>query len=207
MKLEVFVVGLFQENTYVLSDETTRRAFVIDPGGENERIYGYLKQNGLTAEAIVNTHGHVDHIAGAKQMQEDLKIPFRIHKGDEEIAQHAKLAGRMFGVDVDDPPRIDGYLNDGDVLQLGETTVRVIHTPGHSPGGVCLVVNDGDVIVGDTLFASSVGRADLPGGSFDTLLHSIQSKLFPLGDAVRVHPGHGPSTTIGRERRTNPFLT
>lgn len=206
MKLDVFAVGGFQENTYVLSDPSSGEAYIIDPGGENNRILRHLKDNGLTARAIINTHGHIDHIAGVRELQDTLKIPFYIHEDDRMLVEHAEEAAGYFGMRFPGIPRIDGTLTHGQKIPLGKEEIEVRHTPGHSPGGVCFVVGD-NVLVGDTLFMMSIGRTDLPGGDYKQLIASIQRELLTLDDAVRVFPGHGPATTIGSERRRNPFLS
>ncbi len=205
MKLDVFVVGAFQENTYIMTDEASKLAYIIDPGGDVEQIVAHLENNGLTAKAIINTHGHIDHILGVKALQDILKIPFMLHQADEPLVDQAEASARLFGLQAQGTPKVDDYLQDGQELELGETRIKVLHTPGHSPGGVCFLSGE-DVVVGDTLFAMSIGRTDLPGGSFQSLIQSIKTQLLTLDDAVRVHPGHGPMTTIGRERRTNPFI-
>ncbi len=206
MKVELFTVGPFQENTYVLWDEETKKTFIIDPGGENRRVLSYLERNGLSAEAIINTHGHVDHIAGVRELQETLNVPFMIHPDDEIVVKHASESAAFFGMSFEGIPQIDDYLEDGQILTLGKNEIKVLHTPGHSPGGVCFLTGE-DVFVGDTLFAMSVGRSDLPGGSHRTLIDSIRTRLLVLDDHFRAHPGHGPGTTIGQERRMNPFLS
>ncbi len=205
MQIEAFVVGAFQENTYIVWDEGTQKALIIDPGGENRRILDFIEKKALQVEAIVNTHGHIDHIAGVKELQENLKIPFKLHPADVPLVEQADEAARYFGLSAVGVPVIDGVLSEDTPIQLGETTITILNTPGHSPGGVCFLAGE-DVIVGDTLFAMSIGRTDLPGGSYPQLIDSIRKKLLTLDDSVAVHPGHGPSTTIGHERRTNPFL-
>jgi glyoxylase-like metal-dependent hydrolase (beta-lactamase superfamily II) len=206
MKLEMFTVGAFQENTFVLSDPTSGEAYIIDPGGENHRILKYLKDNALQATAIINTHGHIDHVAGVRELQDALGIPFRIHAGDKPVVDHAEEAAGYFGVEFPGPPTISSYLEHGERLPLGDAEIEVVHTPGHSPGGVCFKIGD-NVIVGDTLFMMSIGRTDLPGGNHRQLMESIKRELMSLDDRVRVFPGHGPATTIGQERARNPFLT
>jgi len=204
MKLEGFAVGSFQVNTYILWDEETLETYIIDPGGENYRILEVVEKNKLNVKAIINTHGHIDHIAGIPELQKDLQIPFYIHEADVPVVQQSAQAAQMFGIDFTGNPKIDGYLTDGQILTLGKNEIEVLHTPGHSPGGVCFKM-ESDVLVGDTLFANSIGRTDLPGGSYSQLLDSIQKKLMVLDDNMRVYPGHMGSTTIGHEKKFNPF--
>ena len=205
MILERFEVGPFLENTYVIGDEATGEAYIVDPGGENRRITAFIEKKNLKPLAIICTHGHIDHIAGAAELQKLSGLPLKIHHGDEALVGQAPLAARMFGIPAVEIPQIDGFFEEGDVLKAGSVELRVIHTPGHSMGGVCFL-GDGFILAGDTLFQMSIGRTDLPGGSYKTLLASIKEKLLTLPDDTVVYPGHGPSTSIGFERENNPFL-
>ncbi len=205
MIIEMFSVGPFMENTYVVADEKTGQAIIVDPGGENHKILAYLEEKQLKATAIVCTHGHIDHIAGVVELRKALDVPFLIHKADEILVRHAPESARMFGMQMDEVPEIDGYIEEGKAVELGDITLEVLHTPGHSAGGVCIKGN-GFVLAGDTLFNMSVGRTDLPGGSYETLIRSIHEKLMTLPDETEVYCGHGPATTIGFERENNPFL-
>lgn len=204
MKLEGFAVGPFQVNTYVLWDEDTLETYIIDPGGENHRVLEVLEKNKLKLKGIINTHGHIDHIAGVPELQKQLDAPFYIHEDDIPLLEHGKEAAQMFGVQFTGNPKVEGTLKDGQILKLGNNKIEVIHTPGHSPGGVCFKL-DQDIFVGDTLFSGSIGRTDLPGGSYEQLMDAIYSKLLVLDDNMRVFPGHMGSTTIGNEKKFNPF--
>ncbi|MCB1163717.1 MAG: MBL fold metallo-hydrolase [Candidatus Krumholzibacteriia bacterium] len=207
MIVECFVVGPFQENTWLLGDEPGGHAIVIDPGGENARVLERVAAHGLTVDAIVNTHAHIDHIAGVGELVETLGVPFRLHADDHFLVDHADEACAMFGLPPIRPvPLTAPPLTDGEHLRVGELDLTVIHTPGHSPGGCSLRVG-GHLFAGDTLFAGSIGRTDLPGGDYDTLIHSIVSRLLePLPSRTIVHSGHGPDTTLAEEAATNPFL-
>ena len=205
LNIEVFVQGPFQENTCIVWCDETKEAIFVDPGGELYPLERFVEKHGLKPSAIVNTHGHVDHVAGVAELVKKYGIPFRIHKGDEQTVNAFKRSAAFFGLDVDEAPVIDSFIEDGEILRVGACELRVVHTPGHSPGGCCLLA-PGLAIVGDTLFAGSVGRTDLPGGDWPTLLRSIREKLLVLPDDVRVVSGHGPDTSIGRERRVNPFI-
>jgi len=205
MILKMFEVGPFPENAYIVGDDASGEVFVIDPGGDNHKILGYIKENKLKPLAIICTHGHIDHLAGAAELQSLMNLPMRIHSADEPLVQQAPMAARMFGMRPVEIPHVDGYLEEGDILRAGSVELQVIHTPGHSPGGVCLS-GDGFIIAGDTLFQMSIGRTDLPGGSYKALIASIKEKLLCLPDDTVVYPGHGPSTSIGFERENNPFL-
>ena len=199
------VVGPFAENTWLVADSATGDALVIDPGGETARVLG-LAQPDFRIGRVLATHGHVDHIVGAEEICRRTGAPFQIHVGDEPFvrALPGQAAGLGFGAARS--PAVTAFLSDGDLIRVGGHEARVIHTPGHSPGGVSLHFPADQVLfTGDTLFAGSVGRTDLPGGDAPELLRSIRERLFPLGDEVRFFPGHGPGGTLGEERRQNPY--
>jgi len=206
MILEGFPVGPIQANCYLFGDESTGELFVIDPGDEPERILAAVRRHGARVVAIVNTHGHFDHVMAVEAVRRATGAPFWIHEAEREVlAEGPVRAKALFGVEVPPSPEPNRWLKEGDELRVGGLGLTVRHTPGHSPGGVCLL-GDGLVFVGDTLFAGSVGRTDLPGASMDVLLESIARVLLPLPDDTVCYPGHGPETTIGEERRSNPFL-
>ncbi|MBI5582646.1 MAG: MBL fold metallo-hydrolase [Deltaproteobacteria bacterium] len=205
MLIETLVVGPIQANCFVLGHEETREALVIDPGDEAQRILSTLRKNNLTLKTIVNTHGHFDHVGGNKALQEATGAPILIHSGDAPLLAHLADSAAVWGMRVEDSPAPDRLLEDGDEIGFGGVTLRVIHTPGHSPGGIALFT-PGHLFVGDTLFAGSIGRTDFPGGDYGTLIQSVRKRLFVLGDDVQVYPGHGPATTLGQERQFNPFF-
>jgi glyoxylase-like metal-dependent hydrolase (beta-lactamase superfamily II) len=200
-----FRLGPLDNGTYVVACERTRRAAVIDVGFESEIVLNAIREANLNVTLLLNTHGHYDHVAGMRTMQEAVGCDYWIHPADRPLIASLSTQGAMFGFPAAEPPDVVHDLADGQRLELGDETLEVIHTPGHSPGGVCFRWND-DLWVGDTLFQGSVGRTDLPGGSFDELQRSIRTRLFPLGDGLRCHPGHGPATTLGEERLHNPFV-
>ena len=211
MILEARAVGPFFKNGFVVGCERTREAALIDPGDEVKELLAAASSRKLKVLHILLTHAHVDHVTGVPAATRALGAPVYLHPDDLFLYDRAAEQGRMFGVRVDPLPPIDHFYTLRQVIRFGDYEAHVHHTPGHCPGGVCLqVVKPGepgtDLFVGDTLFAGSIGRTDLPGGDYPTLIASIRNVLFPFGDEARVHPGHGPSTTIGKERRTNPFL-
>lgn len=207
--VETVVVSGFYMNALVLGCRRTRQAAIIDPGDAPERLLAVAAREGLTVTHILLTHGHIDHVAAVGEVQAATGAPIHLHPDDRPLYDRVADQARAFGLPFTQRmPPIDVALADGDTLTIGELAVRVLHTPGHSPGSVCFHVGLGHglVVAGDVLFAGSIGRTDLWGGSFPALLRSIETKLFPLGDETAVHSGHGPVTTIGEERRTNPFL-
>ena len=207
MLLNTVVVTEFMTNCYIVGDDSTREAVVIDPGGEAEKILREVEKMGVTVTAVVNTHAHVDHIGALRDVKDALGVSVMLHPGELPVLKSASRMARLFGVTIDDPPEPDRLLKEGDEIAVGGMVLKVLETPGHSPGGISLVTSDGKVcFAGDSLFAGSIGRTDLPGGDYNTLIQSIKSKLIPLGDDVKVFTGHGPATTIGTERRYNPFL-
>jgi hydroxyacylglutathione hydrolase len=204
--LEGFPTGQVGANCYIAGDEATRQVFVIDPGDDPERILARLRELDVRPVAIVNTHGHFDHILAVDAVRRATGAPFWIHEAERRtLLEGPARAKALFGLDLPPSPVPDRWLADGDRLAAGGFRLTVRHTPGHSPGGVCLL-GDGLVFVGDTLFAGGIGRTDLPGADGEVLLDSIVRVLLPLPDDTVCWPGHGPETTIGREKRTNPFL-
>jgi glyoxylase-like metal-dependent hydrolase (beta-lactamase superfamily II) len=212
MLIESQAVGPFFKNGFVVACEQTREAVLIDPGDEVGGLLDYAAREQLAIRHILLTHAHVDHVIGVPEAKKRLGVPIHLHADDEFIYAHAVEQGAMFGLHVDSLPPVDAHYTPQQVITFGRLEVRPHHTPGHCPGGVCLQIGAAgekgrDLFVGDTLFAGSIGRTDLPGGDYETLITSIRTVLFGFGDDARVYPGHGPSTTIGEERRTNPFLT
>lgn len=203
---EHLVVGPLDCNCYIVGDEETRAAIVIDPGGDDERIDEAIARHGLSITAIVATHAHFDHIVAADRLRTLTGAPFYLHGDDIALLDWYETSGRLFlGLELGPPPEIDTRPAEGDKLVAGAATLEVLHTPGHSPGSLSLV-GEGMVFSGDTLFAGSIGRSDLPGGSSDVLLRMISAKLLTLDDDTVVYPGHGPATTVGAERDSNPFV-
>lgn len=200
-------VGPFQENSYVVGDPDTKEAILIDPGDEFPRIEALLEREGLRPIYVLNTHAHLDHVGAVGHFQERHGLPFYIHQGERQWLDGLQMQAQMFGLPPPIAPRVDKWIEDGETLSVGGRTLRVIHTPGHTPGGCSFFFeNERVLITGDTLFAGSVGRTDFPGGSWPDLRGAIRDKLFPLGDDVRFYSGHGPPSTLGAERQGNPFV-
>jgi hydroxyacylglutathione hydrolase len=211
MIVETQAVGPFFKNGFVVGCERTKEAVLIDPGDEVAALLSFADERQLAIRHILLTHAHVDHVTGVAAAKRALDVPVHLHRDDLFLYERAVESGAMFGLKVEPQPPIDLFYGPRDVITFGEYEVRPHHTPGHCPGGVCLQIGrKGEVgkelFVGDTLFAGAIGRTDLPGGNYDVLIASIRDVLFPFGDEAIVHPGHGPDTTIGEERRTNPFL-
>ena len=199
------VVGPIETNCYILSCSETRKAVIVDPGGDADVIEAFIEEARLEPVEIVSTHGHSDHIASVGDLKERFGIPFAIHGADLGIVKLSVKEAPFWGLGRLKEPKIDRILSPGDSIVVGTARGTVLHTPGHTPGGISLLF-DGFVIVGDTLFYRSIGRTDLSGGDLDTLLGSIRTELFTLSDATIVYCGHGPRTTIGEEKCENPFL-
>jgi len=210
--LDVFAVGPIQANCVLLGDVDAGELVVIDPGEEAERIIDRIRSSGLTPTMVLHTHGHVDHAGGTAELVSLLGtgLPVGLHPDEAELYRRVPTQARMFGLESDPPPEPDLWFEHGQRLPVGGLELEIRHTPGHSPGGVCFVVSgvgEDLVIVGDVLFAGSIGRTDLWGGSFAVLETSIREQLYTLPDSTRVVCGHGPDTTIGRERASNPFVS
>jgi hydroxyacylglutathione hydrolase len=209
--LEVRSAPPFYKNGFVLGCETTREAVLIDPGDEVDQLLDVVRAERLAVQYVLLTHGHVDHVSGAARAKAVLGAPVCLHSADRVLYAAAPQQAMLLGLHIVQPPAIDCLLEDGDRLAFGQYQARIHHTPGHSPGGICVEVGrqgrpGSRLFVGDTLFLGTVGRTDLPGGSGEALLRSIREVLLPFPDDTEVYPGHGPGTTIGAERRTNPFL-
>jgi glyoxylase-like metal-dependent hydrolase (beta-lactamase superfamily II) len=203
--LKHLVVGALQVNCYILASEKGSDCVVIDPGGEMEKIKKALEEDELEVKYILLTHGHVDHVGAVWHLDKECGGEILMHKGDLLLLEGVEMQALMYGLPPTGEPRVDRHIEEGENIEVDGICFNVIHTPGHSPGGVAYRFNN-HLFVGDTLFAGSIGRTDLPGGSFEELLASVREKLFPLGDDVKVYPGHGPMTTIGEERLYNPFF-
>jgi glyoxylase-like metal-dependent hydrolase (beta-lactamase superfamily II) len=212
--IESASVGPFFKNGFVVACPRAREGVLIDPGDEVDTLLSFVEAQGIRLNRILLTHAHVDHVTGVHRAKQALGVPIHLHRDDLFLYERAVQYGTMFGLRVDPaPPPVDEFYGAADVFEFGDFDARPHHTPGHCPGGVCLAIttrvpgaNGTHLFVGDTLFAGSIGRTDLPGGDYATLIESIKTVLFRFGDAAIVHPGHGPSTTIGQERRNNPFL-
>lgn len=211
MVIESRAVAPFFKNGFLVACARSKRGVLIDPGDEVPDLLALAGRLDVTIEHILLTHAHMDHVAGVKAARAATGAPVWVHADDLFLYEAAVEQGRFFGYELEQPPAPDRFYELPQRITVGDVEFAVHHTPGHSPGGVCLAARDSatgglDLFVGDTLFAGSIGRTDLPGGDYDTLLQSIGRVLFPFGDGARVHPGHGPDTTIGDERRSNPFL-
>jgi len=211
MIIEAQAAGPFVQNGYVVGCEQTREAVVIDPGDGVGELLAFADRERLTIRHILLTHAHLDHVTGVAAAKRVLKVPVYLHKDDLFLYQRVVEQGASFGLRIEAQPPIDVYYTPGQPIAFGTLDATPHHTPGHCPGGVCLAIAPRgrpakDLFVGDTLFAGSIGRTDLPGGDYNTLIASIRNVLFPFGDDAIVYSGHGPTTTIGHERATNPFL-
>ncbi len=206
-----FAFNPFQENTFVVYDET-KECVIFDPGcndqNEEETLANFIKENGLKPVRLINTHCHLDHVFGNKFVSEKYDLPLEIHEDEVPMLAAMPQICRMYGMPVpEDTLNAGKFIADGDIIRFGNTELLSIFTPGHSPGELCFYCKkDKYLIAGDVLFHGSIGRTDLPGGDHGTLLESIKTRLFPLDDDVKVYPGHGPATSIGFERKNNPFL-
>ncbi|MCS7083042.1 MAG: MBL fold metallo-hydrolase [Bacteroidetes bacterium] len=210
LQVEVFTYNPFAENTLLVWDET-REAVIIDPGcwtaEERRRLLGRIQELGLRPVRLLNTHGHLDHVLGNRFIAESFGLSPELHPEDAPLLEQLEEIGRLYGLQVEASPPVGRWLAEGEHICFGRTRWQVLHTPGHSPGSVCFFDPENQLLIsGDVLFQGSIGRTDLWRGSYEQLLESIVRKLLPLGDAVRFYPGHGPPSTIGAERRHNPFI-
>lgn len=210
LRLKSFTFNPFQENTYLIMNDKND-CWIVDPGmydtNETNELDQYIQENGLRPQAIINTHTHIDHIFGVKGLQANYHIPFSFHEKDLPVLNGAAGSAAVFGLDFGGIPAYHSFIKEDEMLKLGEDEVEVRFTPGHSPGSIVFYCKPGNwLIAGDVLFNGSIGRTDLPGGNFDTLIKSIREQLFTLPDETVVYPGHGPSTRIGDEKMYNPFL-
>ncbi len=200
-------VGLLEVNCYILGDEKTKEAVVIDPGGDQEEILAALKQDGLKLKYIIDTHGHFDHVDANQPLKEATGARIAIHAADAGMLNQPSEEAMLFTGNRVRPSQADLLLKEDDFISFGPYRLKVLHTPGHTPGGISLVLEGQPcVYVGDLLFAGSIGRTDFPGGSFESLIQAVRTKIFSLGDQYTVYPGHGPATTVGQEPNQNPFF-
>ena len=214
MKLEIFVNGPLQCNAFVLFNEGSSSALIIDPGQNSDEIMSFLEKRKLKPVKLIHTHGHIDHIGASRKIKDQLGIPIYLHEADKELYENIHLQAFMLDQKTEDPSSVDVFLKDGDFILCPELSseplFRVLHTPGHSQGSVCFyseILGTPILISGDTLFRESVGRTDLPGGNSRLIVPSIKNKLLSLPPQAIVYPGHGPSTTLEHERDNNYFLT
>lgn len=205
MQLMRIIVGPLQVNCFILADDATKEAIIIDPGDDGREILKYVADQKLTVRYIVNTHAHFDHVGANKAVKDATGAQLLLHEADAPVLATVSQHARMFGMSAPASPPADVFVKHGDAITAGGITLRVLHTPGHSPGGISLL-GEGMVFTGDALFAGSIGRTDLPGGDLQTLLGAIKAHLLALPDDTMVFSGHGPASTIGDERRENPFL-
>lgn len=198
MIIKTIPTGMIEENCYIVMDENTNEGFLVDPGADAEILASTVENMKMKPKFILLTHGHWDHIGAVVELKDKFNIPFYISKNDNDMIQSGQ---DTYG----STPNPDGYLKEGDTFKFADKTIRVIETPGHTPGGVCFLV-DKSLFTGDTLFNGTIGRTDFVGGSFETLVSSVRKRLATLPEDIKVYPGHGPSTTIGLEKRQNPYI-
>ncbi len=210
IQIKKFTFNGFQENTFILYDET-KEAILIDPGNntvaEDEELLSFIESNSLALQKVVLTHAHLDHVFGLSFIEAQFNLKALLHPGEEQVLEQAVNVAKMYGVPFRGQPTAGGFLTENDQLSFGNQTLEILFTPGHSPASICFYHEAQKLLIGgDVLFLQSIGRTDLPGGDFDTLIQSIKTQLFTLPDDVTVYPGHGPETSIGYEKSANPFL-
>lgn len=211
IEVKTFTFNAFQENTYLLIDKNTKACIIIDPGNSNaaedHTLLSYISDEGLTPVRLINTHCHIDHVLGNHLIADRFGLPLEAHEGEIPVLEANIKVAQMYGIQYTLSPAIASFIKEGTSFTFGEQQVDILFTPGHSPASICLSIPSQKILIGgDVLFNGSIGRTDLPGGSFDTLLESIRTQLYVLDDETTVYSGHGPSTTIGHEKRTNPFV-
>jgi len=210
-QVAAFTFNPFQENTYIVYDDS-KECILIDPGcyqaEEKAELISFIQQNELKPVRLLNTHCHIDHVFGNRFISDTYALDLEIHEGELVVLNYVPQVAQMYGIPYPEPsPLPKKYIQEGEVIEFGNTQLKTLFTPGHSPASISFYSEAAKfVIAGDVLFKGSIGRTDLPGGNFDTLINSIKNELFPLGDEVKVYSGHGEPTTIGLERKTNPFL-
>ena len=208
--IKIFQFNAFQENTYLLYD-ATGECIIIDPGMSNEKekneIINFISNNNLKPISVVNTHSHIDHILGIAFLTSKYNIDYYMHKSESEMFNSSAMVGMSFGMKFDKPEKLPKFLDEGNEVKFGKSILQIFYVPGHSSGSLCFYSKEDNFLIsGDVLFSNSIGRSDLPGGDHNTLIRGIKSKLFTLPDECKVYPGHGSETTIGDEKKFNPFL-
>ena len=209
MTTKTLTVGPFQSNCFVLSCDDTKEAIIADAGDEATRILDYVTTNDLKVQFIINTHAHIDHVSGLAEVVEALSVPVLMHQDETPVYDNVAASATMFGLPVPRSTKIDRFISGGDEIKFGNVRGRIIDTPGHSPGGITIVFEDETppaAIVGDVLFAGSIGRTDLPGADHNVMMSTLKNVIMTFPDDMIVYSGHGPDTTIGHEKGTNPFL-
>jgi glyoxylase-like metal-dependent hydrolase (beta-lactamase superfamily II) len=211
MKLKTFPLNPFEMNCYVYYDENSGEGVIIDPGAytedEKKELSDFISSNNIQIKYILNTHGHIDHVMGNRWAKDTFSVPLYIHKEDMPLLDKAVEQGEMFGIAITKSPEPDKLIDEGETIKFGDCTFDIIHTPGHSPGGLCFVDDKNKIIIaGDTIFHGSIGRTDLPGGDMEALINSIKTKIFQYADDFALYPGHYEQTTVGEEKSLNPFL-
>ncbi len=206
MILKKIIVGPLEVNCFIVVSEEFRECAIIDPGDEAEKIISEIKKENLSPQYILLTHGHFDHLSAANSLKKHFDIPIMLHEADKILAENASAQAKMFGMADPGDVTPDEFLNEKTALAVGDLIIKVLHTPGHSPGNVTFQV-DNDLFVGDLIFQGSIGRTDLPGGSYQELIRSVENKIFIFPDDYKIHPGHGPDTTVGFEKQNNPFFS
>lgn len=211
LQTKTFIFNPFQENTILIIDDNSKETIIIDPGCYNENeengLKDFITEKGLNVIRLINTHCHIDHVLGDDFIKNLYNVEIEAHKLEEPLINGAKEHGEVFGLHIDKAPKIDKYISENDIVKLGDEEIKILHVPGHSPGSIVLYSEKSKfLIAGDVLFNGSIGRTDLPGGDYNTLINGIKSKLLVLNDDIIVFSGHGENTTIGKERTTNPFL-
>lgn len=205
MNFETAIVGALETNCYLVYCPETYECAVVDPGAEAEKIFRLIAEKGLHPTVLLNTHGHVDHIGANKDIKDKFNIPLSIHSSDSSMLESVHLLELGFLLGAKPSPSADNFLEDGGKIEIGKSFLKIMHTPGHSPGSVSFL-GDGFLLSGDTLFNGGVGRTDLPGGSWDTLVSTIKNKILTMPEETTILPGHGSPTSVGHEKETNPFI-